>query len=380
MKKVLFCFFSFLLFLPVASAKAGITSTSISEVSETEAGKYINVTFGVNFSGVFRNSKDSDGIYAVALEFDFDSTMLSYMEISSNGYDSVVVTENGKYYVVSTVREYSYANKCIDDFLACTNYSATLKFYVRSNDKASTDIKLTEVAAYTLPIDTSLESYTEENLEELSYAKEIVRTISIKQEDKKVEDVPAKDIPTEVAKPEIDTSTIEKAQEEIKNNNSNSNQGSTSNTENKENSTHQETKQEDNQEDTKSSNCYLMSLKIDGYPFDFQKDKLEYSIQIDNYRQSLDIKAVTEDFRAKYKIEGNENLKDKVTVTVTAEDGSEKIYVIHIKKVESKLVKNIKKYSIYVGIGIITILILCLIGSKISNRKLNKMIKKWEDD
>lgn len=54
--------------------------------------------------------------------------------------------------------------------------------------------------------------------------------------------------------------------------------------------------------------------------------------------------------------------------------------MIHIKKVESKLVKNIKKYSIYVGIGIIIILILCLIGSKISNRKLNKMIKKWEDD
>ena len=123
-----------------------------------------------------------------------------------------------------------------------------------------------------------------------------------------------------------------------------------------------------------------MSLEIDDYPFDFQKDKLEYSVQIDNYRQSLDIKAVTEDFRAKYKIEGNENLKDKVTVTVTAEDGSKKIYVIHIKKVESKLVKNIKKYSIYVGIGIIIILILCLIGSKISNRKLNKMIKKWEDD
>ena len=37
MKKVLFCFLSFLLFLPVASAKASITSTSISDVSETEA-------------------------------------------------------------------------------------------------------------------------------------------------------------------------------------------------------------------------------------------------------------------------------------------------------------------------------------------------------
>ena len=298
------------------------------------------------------------------------------MGVSADGYDSEVVTEDGKYYVLSTVRVYNNANKCIDGFLACTNYSATLKFYVKNSEKTSTDIKLTEVASYALPIDTSLESYTEENLEELSYTKEIVRTIPIKQENKKVEDVPAKEIPTETAKPEIDTSIIEKAQQEIKNNNSNSNQNTTNNTENKESSTLQETKQED----TKSSNCYLMSLEIDGYPFDFQKDKLEYNVQIDNYRQSLEVKAVTEDFRAKYKIEGNENLKDKVTVTVTAEDGSKKIYVIHIKKVESKLVKNIKKYSIYVGIGIIIILILCLIGSKISNRKLNKMIKKWEDD
>ena len=350
MKKVLFCFLSFLLFLPVASAKASITSTSISEVSETEAGKYINVSFGVNFSGILKDTENSDGIYIVALEIDFDNEILNYMGVSADGYDSEVVTEDGKYYVLSTVRVYNNANKCIDGFLACTNYSATLKFYVKNSEKASTDIKLTEVASYALPIDTSLESYTEENLEELSYTKEIVRTIPIKQENKKVEDVPAKEIPTEAAKPEIDTSIIEKAQQEIE------------------------------QEDTKSSNCYLMSLEIDGYPFDFQKDKLEYNVQIDNYRQSLDIKAVTEDFRAKYKIDGNENLKDKVTVTVTAEDGSKKIYVIHIKKVESKLVKNIKKYSIYVGIGIITILILCLIGSKISNRKLNKMIKKWEDD
>ena len=378
MKKVLFCFLSFLLFLPVASAKASITSTSISEVSETEAGKYINVSFGVNFSGILKDTENSDGIYIVALEIDFDNEILNYMGVSADGYDSEVVTEDGKYYVLSTVRVYNNANKCIDGFLACTNYSATLKFYVKNSEKASTDIKLTEVASYALPIDTSLESYTEENLEELSYTKEIVRTIPIKQENKKVEDVPAKEIPTETAKPEIDTSIIEKAQQEIKNNNSNSNsnQNTTSNTENKESSTLQETKQED----TKSSNCYLMSLEIEGYPFDFQKDKLEYSVQIDNYRQSLDIKAVTEDFRAKYKIGGNENLKDKVTVTVTAEDGSKKIYVIHIKKVESKLVKNIKKYSIYVGIGIIIILILCLIGSKISNRKLNKMIKKWEED
>lgn len=376
MKKVLFCFLSFLLFLPVASAKASITSTSISEVSETEAGKYINVSFEVNFSGILKDTENSDGIYIVALEIDFDNEILNYMGVSADGYDSEVVTEDGKYYVLSTVRVYNNANKCIDGFLACANYSATLKFYVKNSEKASTDIKLTEVASYVLPIDTSLESYTEENLEELSYTKEIVRTIPIKQENKKVEDVPAKEIPTETAKPEIDTSIIEKAQQEIKNNNSNSNQNTTNNTENKESSTLQETKQED----TKSSNCYLMSLEIDGYPFDFQKDKLEYSVQIDNYRQSLDIKAVTEDFRAKYKIEGNENLKDKITVTVTAEDGSKKIYVIHIKKVESKLVKNIKKYSIYVGIGIIIILILCLIGSKISNRKLNKMIKKWEDD
>lgn len=61
MKKVLFCFLSFLLFLPVVSAKASITSTSISEVSETEAGKYINVSFGVNFSGILKDTENSDG-------------------------------------------------------------------------------------------------------------------------------------------------------------------------------------------------------------------------------------------------------------------------------------------------------------------------------
>ena len=113
MKKVLFCFLSFLLFLPVASAKASITSTSISEVSETEAGKYINVSFGVNFSGILKDTENSDGIYIVALEIDFDNEILNYMGVSADGYDSEVVTEDGKYYVLSTVRVYNNANKCI---------------------------------------------------------------------------------------------------------------------------------------------------------------------------------------------------------------------------------------------------------------------------
>ena len=110
MKKVLFCFLSFLLFLPVVSAKASITSTSISEVSETEAGKYINVSFGVNFSGILKDTENSDGIYIVALEIDFDNEILNYMGVSADGYDSEVVTEDGKYYVLSTVRVYNNAN------------------------------------------------------------------------------------------------------------------------------------------------------------------------------------------------------------------------------------------------------------------------------
>ena len=85
----------------------------------------------------------------------------------------------------------------------------------------------------------------------------------------------------------------------------------------------------------KSTNNYLSKLKIEGYEIDFNKDTLEYSIKVASDIETLDITAVAEDSSARVNIYGNSNFKEgenKVTVVVTAEDGSERTYTITVNK------------------------------------------------
>lgn len=94
----------------------------------------------------------------------------------------------------------------------------------------------------------------------------------------------------------------------------------------------------------KSTNNYLSKLEIEGYEIDFNKDTLEYSIKVSSDVETLDITAVAEDSSARVNIYGNSNFKEgenKVTVVVTAEDGSERTYTITVdKEVKKEVVKE----------------------------------------
>lgn len=87
----------------------------------------------------------------------------------------------------------------------------------------------------------------------------------------------------------------------------------------------------------KSSNNNLSNIVISGHEIEFDKDTLEYNIEVDSDVNELDISALVEDYRAWAKIEGNENFKtgkNVVTVKVYAEDGSTKTYTINVNKKE----------------------------------------------
>ena len=89
----------------------------------------------------------------------------------------------------------------------------------------------------------------------------------------------------------------------------------------------------------KSTNNYLSKLEIEGYEIDFNKDTLEYSIKVASDVETLDITAVAEDSSARVNIYGNSDFKEgenKVTVVVTAEDGSERTYTITVNKEAKK--------------------------------------------
>ena len=87
----------------------------------------------------------------------------------------------------------------------------------------------------------------------------------------------------------------------------------------------------------KSNNTNLSSLEVVGYELDpvFNKGVLEYTVNVPNDIEEVEILAVAEDSGSTIKINGYNYLIDgenEATVTVTAPDGTQKTYIIHIIK------------------------------------------------
>lgn len=117
----------------------------------------------------------------------------------------------------------------------------------------------------------------------------------------------------------------------------------------------------------KSNNNFLASLKIDGYPINFDPSITEYTVSIGKKVMMLTIDAVSESELADVETLGNMNLSDGsvVTVRVTAEDGSSKDYILHIEK-KFNLMDYI--YYIIAGVLVVVLIILLLLIRK-SKRK-----------
>ena len=91
----------------------------------------------------------------------------------------------------------------------------------------------------------------------------------------------------------------------------------------------------------KSSNNLLKSLLVgDGtLKPSFDPNTTEYAITVGNDVNNLDLKAYAQDSKAKVSISGNENLKvgkNTITITVTAENGAQRIYTVNVTKIDKE--------------------------------------------
>lgn len=85
----------------------------------------------------------------------------------------------------------------------------------------------------------------------------------------------------------------------------------------------------------KSSNNNLSSLKIEGIDFEFNKDTLEYNLEVDNNVDKIKVEAQKEDSKASIEGELEKDLvvgQNTITIKVIAEDKSEKAYTLDIKR------------------------------------------------
>lgn len=96
---------------------------------------------------------------------------------------------------------------------------------------------------------------------------------------------------------------------------------------------------EENQAETYNgeSNNYLSSLILENYDInpEFSKTNTTYFLTVNNDVENINIEAIAESEEAKINIYGNENLetgKNKILITVTAENGDVKTYRIYVEK------------------------------------------------
>lgn len=365
MKKLILYFLLIALFImPIGASATTIRSATMESRTEVTVGDTLYVSFSIEFNDLKMATLDTEGVYLTGVEFSFDDSVLALMGASSDNFDSTVYydAESDRYAVISIVKsENDISNRCNDHFLYCSDYIVTLKFYVNNTTNATTTINAYEYIAGVFQVNNE-GVYEVDNIKELSYSKQETKTIKINQTSTTVKD---------------NTSTIVESGQPVitppKNNNSSSANSSSSS------SSSTETK--------KSSNTYLKKLEIKDYKIEFNKEKYTYELTIPEDVNTLDLSIETEDSNATYEVIGDKGLKEnknRVKITVTAEDGTKRNYRINVTKDDSKTKENAKKgvlnklnlvaYSV-AGI-IVFIIIICVISSIISKRKLNKLLKE----
>lgn len=97
---------------------------------------------------------------------------------------------------------------------------------------------------------------------------------------------------------------------------------------------------EKEKEEEKSTNKNLSSLKVtpSGLTPEFDANTTQYTMTVGSNIDKLDIEAIAEDEKAKVEITGNEELKlgdNIIKITVTAEDGTVRTYMITVTKEET---------------------------------------------
>ncbi len=110
-----------------------------------------------------------------------------------------------------------------------------------------------------------------------------------------------------------------------------------------------------------SSNNYLKSLGIEGYDItpSFDKETKEYSVEVPNGTEKVNIKVEKEDSSASVSGDGEVSVTEganKIEVKVTAENGNERVYVINVTVKELDPIEvtiDKKKYTIIRKEGVI---------------------------
>ena len=357
MKKIIVFIMAIFLF-PLFVDAYSIKSVTLEGENTAKKGDYYNLKIKIEYDGIDKNSTDSMGIFELVYDLDYNRSILIPTGMSPSGYKSVLYYGQGN--AVSVLSVANTSNKsylCKDEILVCSDYEATLSYYIEDTEKDELTIKLNNIDSFMLPV--SKEVITESDVKEIT-ATGTSKTIKLVEGTSKTKEV--KSI-VENNKPKVETPKISSKSES-----SESTSGS-----------------------KKSNNNYLRSLVVEGYEIEFNKNINDYSIFVDENIDKVNVKCELEDAKAKYVIHGDDNLqKDNsiIVITVTAENGSKNIYKINVKKnrtVEKEQsstllnkVKRIDKKPFIILIGVFAVVLLIIAAVNIiKSHKIDKTMDNF---
>lgn len=357
MKKRLIIISFLMLLLPLSVNAVSIDKVDVQQIPTQIADSYFKVPITVHFS-----AKQPDEKYhlidAIAFGIQVDSSLLEITNADSKKFETDIInSQDGIYYIIS-VRDDEVIPEYTGNGPAINNFTVDVTFHLKSTNAKITNINILAVVVEASEIDD------ENKVVEMTYEKVITERIPIYQSD--LITVPDEE-ETTVKAPTTDISKdlINKTKE-----NTPSSSTTSSNTK---------------KEPTISSNNYLKTLWIENQILDFNKDKLEYEITIDDSIKILNIKAEPEDSKSTVEIIGNDPLTNEVKVNVKAENGVEKIYNIKVNKQlkdnqsEKQMNKTFKKVNLIIILSVVVLIIIVVISIIIkvhNNRKLDKMMKE----
>lgn len=345
-----------IILMPFSVMAVGVSSSNLSGAGNAKEGDSFTITFSANLNGV---GNSEDGIYAIGFDIEYDEDVLALRSISSPGYNSAVIEEDGDYVVLS---EPINAN-CVGGVLSCSgSYSVTLSFYVNNTDETSTEVYVNDLVIGYAKTNIYGE-YSEDDLDMKEVSMNKKHYLSLTQASGDVQN-------------KSSISTSNKSISSVATKKANSTNSNTKKDDNKNtDSTNSEEKIE-----LKKEKVYLKSLEIKGYKIDFKKDVYKYEITIPRDVNELEVKAVGEDEKYKVRVIGASDLvknEDKVKIYVYSSSGASEVYIININREkydDSSIISKLNNY-LFIGIGVLVgLVVLIIIISVINKRNFNKMI------
>lgn len=357
MKKIKLILFGMIMlcWIPFQVKAVTIDKTIISGPNEKRIGDEIAITFEMSLTGT--EADNNLKLVGVVFYFDYDENVYAFQSVNTIGFDTeAYIDENGNYFVASELQNNWQTDYCVVGS-GCKNYKATMNFIIKNTEVTSSAVTIRQLVALFIDKDRNLEEIDVDDLITSTIDVGKSYTVTIKKNVETVSEPPKMTIIEK--NPEVKIPTTPPVM-------------------------------------IKSSNADLKSLIIENYNIEFNKNTIEYEVEIDKDINQLTVNAEVEDSKASYNIMGADDLKAnnyKVSIEVTAEDGIKKTYLINAKvkkevkeEIKAEFIEDKehkekafvnKDFVMKIGIlfgGIIFIVIIIFITNYIRNKKIDKML------